>query len=288
VSSEEISAGVVHTSERGPTSCGAGEIPLVRDRLWLWGHDAGAHNESWGLPRPSRITPVEAACYLGLPNLILVRYQGRPPLPLDQFAVPLRALRRVVWSAVGALGQTDSAERAHVLDLAARHPNVTGLMLDDFFVERPGPDEEPAALPLAQLRDLREQRATGGRQLDLWAVVYEHQLDSKLAPYLDLLDVVSLWAWDVERVRGLGTNLEQLEALAPACAKVLGCYWWDYGRKRPMPLDLVQEQCAAGLEWLRQGRIAGMIFLASCLCDLELEAVEWTRDWIAKVGDQPL
>ena len=171
MSSEEISAGVVHTSERGPTSCGAGEIPLVRDRLWLWGHDAGAHNESWGLPRPSRITPVEAACYLGLPNLILVRYQGRPPLPLDQFAVPLRALRRVVWSAVGALGQTDSAERAHVLDLAARHPNVTGLMLDDFFVERPGPDEEPAALPLAQLRDLREQRATGGRQLDLWAVV---------------------------------------------------------------------------------------------------------------------
>ena len=113
-------------------------------------------------------------------------------------------------------------------------------------------------------------------------------MDSKLAPYLDLLDVVSLWAWDVERVRGLGTNLEHLEALAPACAKVLGCYWWDYGRKRPMPLDLVQEQCAAGLEWLLQGRIAGMIFLASCLCDLELEAVEWTRDWIAKVGDQPL
>jgi hypothetical protein len=31
-----------------------------------------------------------------------------------------------------------------------------------------------------------------------------------------------------------------------------------------------------------------MIFLASCLCDLELEAVEWTRDWIAKVGEQQL
>src|SRR5215472_8227877 len=51
----------------------------VRDQLWLWGHDAGAHNEGWGLPRPSRITPAEAACYLGLPNLIMVRYRGRPP-----------------------------------------------------------------------------------------------------------------------------------------------------------------------------------------------------------------
>ena len=36
----------------------------------------------------------------------------------------------------------------------------------------------------------------------------------------------------------------------------------------------------------RQGRIDGMIFLASCLCDLGLEAVEWTRAWIADVGNQ--
>src|SRR5262245_17720859 len=117
----------------------AKEKPTVRDRLWLWGHDAGAHNDSWGLPAPSRITPVEAAFYLGVPNLLLVRYHGRPALPLDQFAVPLRAMRRVVWSAVGAHGQTDDRERAHVLDLATRHPNVTGLILDDFFVEHPTP-----------------------------------------------------------------------------------------------------------------------------------------------------
>ena len=39
-------------------------------------------------------------------------------------------------------------------------------------------------------------------------------------------------------------------------------------------------------KWLRQGRIEGMIFLASCICDLELEAVEWTRRWIAEVGGE--
>ena len=41
------------------------EKPTVQDKLWLWGHDAGAHNEGWGLPQPSRITPTEAAFYLG-------------------------------------------------------------------------------------------------------------------------------------------------------------------------------------------------------------------------------
>ena len=43
-----------------------------------------------------------------------------------------------------------------------------------------------------------------------------------------------------------------------------------------------------GLEWLRQGRIEGMVFLASCICDMGLETVEWTRQWIAEVGDTPL
>ena len=144
---------------------GSKEKSTVRDRFWLWGHDAGAHNDGWGLPRPSRITPTEAALYLGIPNLIMVRYMGRPPLPFDQYALPFRALRRVVWSVVGARGQTDEEERAHVLDLAARHPNITGLMLDDFFgSELATKGEEPAVLPADKLRELHGQLTVGGRQ----------------------------------------------------------------------------------------------------------------------------
>src|SRR5262245_63067784 len=70
------------------TAPGSTEPSTVRDKLWLWGHDAGAHNEGWGLPRPSRITPAEAAIYLGIPNLFMVRYLSRPPLPLDQYTLP--------------------------------------------------------------------------------------------------------------------------------------------------------------------------------------------------------
>jgi hypothetical protein len=254
--------------------------------LWLWGHDAGAHNEGWGLPQPSRISPTEAAFYLGIPNLIMVRYQGRPPLPFDQYALPFRTLKRVVWSVVGAGGQTDERERAHVLDLAARHPNITGLMLDDLFgSETPAQGGALAALSLGELRDLRTRLSVGGRRLDLWAVVYEHQLEKPLAPYLELLDRVSFWTWHAEKLRGLEGNLERLKRVAPGCGRVLGCYLWDYGKMKPMPLDLVGHQCELGLTWLRGGEIEGMIFLASCLCDLELEAVEWARNWIAQVGD---
>jgi hypothetical protein len=235
------------------------------------------------------MTPAEAAFYLGIPNLIMVRYQGRPPLPFDQYALPFRALQRVVWSVVGARGQTDESERAHVLDLAARHPNITGLMLDDFFgSEQPAQAEDQAALPADKLRELRNQAAVAGRRLHLWAVLYAHQLDRPLAPYLELLDLVSFWTWGSERLKGLEANLERLEKVAPRCGRVLGCYLWDYGGKKPLPLDLLRHQCEVGLRWLRQGRLAGMIFLASCLCDLGLEAVEWTRNWIAQLGDEQL
>src|SRR5690349_1024238 len=146
----------------------------------------------------------------------MVRYQGRPPLPFDQYALPFRALKRVVWSVVGARGRTDEGERAHVLDLAARHPNITGLMLDDFFgSEQPGQGDDRPALPAEKLRELRDRLTVAGRRLRLWAVLYEHQLDGPLAPYLELLDRVSLWTWDSERLKGLEANLERLEEVAP-------------------------------------------------------------------------
>jgi len=53
-----------------------------------------------------------------------------------------------------------------------------------------------------------------------------------------------------------------------------------------MLLDLMKKQCTLGLDWLRQGRIEGMIFLASNVCDIDLETVEFTRQWIAAVGNE--
>ena len=63
---------------------------------------------------------------------------------------------------------------------------------------------------------------------------------------------------------------------------------WDFGTQKPMPVDLMEKQCETALELLRQGRIGGMIFLSTNICDLDLETVNWTRRWIAKVGDEPL
>jgi len=262
-------------------------MDTVRDRLWIWGHDAGAHNQGWDLPKPSRMTPMEGAAYLGIPNIIMVRYEGKPAMPYDQYALALRPLKRIYWSTVGAGGESSAAERKHVIELAERNPNIVGLFMDDFF-HAPEHVGDLGVLSLEQIQSMKSEMCAAGRQLTLGVTLYTNQLDMPLAPYLALCDHVSLWTWNGPQLVDMQANMEKLERMAPQSKKLLGLYMWDYGLHKAMPLELMQMQAETGLSWLKQGRIDGMIFLASCICDLELEAVEWSRTWIAQVGEQIL
>jgi len=57
--------------------------------------------------------------------------------------------------------------------------------------------------------------------------------------------------------------------------------------------DTVEDPVRAGLAWFYgemagiEGRTEGTTSLASCNCDLGLEAAECARRWIAKVGERP-
>ena len=255
----------------------------VRDKLWIWGHEAGSHNEGWEIPRPSRMTPVEGAFYLGVPNIIMIRYDGKPPIASDdQYIIPFRALKRVVWSITGAGGVTSSEEIKHAFQLAARNPNVTGVFMDDFFK-----GDGEGALTVEELWNVRNQLTLPKRKLDLMVTLYDGALDTPaIVKYLELCDKIALWTWVANNLEDLERNFEKCEKISPGSDKLLGCYMWDYGTHKPMPVDLMEMQCNTGLRWLREGRIDGMIFLASCICDLDLDAVEWTRSWIAEVGNE--
>ncbi len=251
----------------------------VKDKFWIWGHDAGSHNNQYGLTKTSRMTPAEGAFYLGVPNIIMVKYDGRPEPPYDQYALAFRPLKQVVWSIVGAGGATASGEVETIRNLAMKFPNITGVMMDDFFCYDQA-SGRVAVHTVDQLKAFRERLAIPDRKLDLWVVLYNHQLDHPVAEHLKACDVVTFWTWTSEKLDSLEKNFRKVEELAPSCRKILGCYMYDYGNHKPMPVDLMKYQCELGLDWLRNGRIDGMIFLASCICDLELEAVEWTRQWI--------
>lgn len=275
------------TGANAANAVGAGRPPeesaaeTLGDRLWIWTHPEGSYGTTFGLPHTSRMTPVEGAVYLGVRNLLFIRYSGRPSMPFDPYAISFRPMKRVIWSLVGAGGRSDEAEREYVLDLASRFPNVAGFIMDDFF----HPDGT-GSLSVEELKKLRTRLVIGGQKRDLLVVLYQHQLGLPVRAHLEFCDQITFWTWKAGQLEDLESSFERLEKLAPTHGKLLGCYLWDFGTSRPMPLELMKRQCELGRRWLEQGRIGGMIFLASNVCDLELATVEWTRRWIAEVGSE--
>jgi len=265
----------------------------VRDAIWIWGHYQGSYDNDWALPRNSPITPLQGARSMGVQNLIMIRYNGKPAPPYDAYAAQFRGLKKIMWSVTGAGGATSEKDREAVFALAAKMPNITGVFMDDFFhftqVKELRGERVPAALSVEDLRQIRKRLTVGGRKLDLGVTLYVSQLDPRITAHLDQCDIVSLWTWESANLAHLEENLAKFQAIMPGKRVLLGLYMWDFSdARKPMPLELMKKQCGLALKWLREGRIEGMIFLATNICDMNLEAVNWSRHWIAEVGDQPL
>lgn len=273
----------------------------VRDKLWVF---CNPRNADYNMVRKrSVMSPLESAVYLDVPNIFMVnQYPGerdralpgeegwyRPwEPPLEQYAYPLKALKRVAWSIVGAGGVTHGLERSKVLGMALNTPNFVGVFMDDFFRNKQA--AQPASLTLDELRVIRQQLRGPNRKLDMYVTLYTNQLDRPIADYLNLIDVVTLWTWDNADLDNLEGNVARLEKLAPKPRKMLGCYTAAYNKgKTPawtdMPVPAMQHQCETALRLLRERRLDGIIIYGCTTMDLNWKSVDWTRDWIQRVGD---
>jgi len=149
------------------------------------------------------------------------------------------------------------------------------------FTSQVGPQDLAAAK--------RRMQAIDGRKLDLAVVVYNRQIDPGIVPILKDVDSVLFWTWDSSDLKDLEANFRRLKELLPGKKVFLGCYLWDFcSPPHTISTDLMEHQCELGLKWLRAGEIEGMIFLGTNIMDKNLKAVEWTREWIARVGDEKL
>jgi hypothetical protein len=144
----------------------------------------------------------------------------------------------------------------------------------------------PASLSPTQLKEIRERLSASGRKLPMTCVVYTHQISPRILPHVNEVDKVAMWTWRSDDLKDLEAKFEKLERIIRPTPILLGCYLYDYGGNKQMSVDRMKHQCELGLKWLHEGRIEGMIFLASNVCDMGLPAVEWTRGWINSVKDQ--
>lgn len=268
----------------------------VRDRLWIWGRPAGIYNQTHfrnpGLR--STVEPVDGAEQMGIKNMLFIATKDLGA-PLDEYYRPFERLDQVYWSLVAASGVTSQPAREAAFALAEKHENVTGFILDDFFHEpTTGNASDPggtqtfrASLSPAELRTLRE-RPVRGKRLPLMVVVYTGQVKPGAQTHLAEADQICLWTWRPADLEHLEANFTALERLMPGKTLFLGCYMFDFHKNKPLPVPLMQKQVEHGCQWLKSGRIDGIIFLSTGTVGAGLEAVDWTRAWIRAHGDEPL
>lgn len=257
----------------------SGGCPM-KDKIWLWGHKEGIQNSRWGLLGESKITPADACKYMGIENLIFVREFGMPlPEEYEYYASSFSQLKRVGWSLVGAGNTFENGELERIIKLKNRYSNIVDVIMDDFFVS-----EKPVFSP-EEISLIRRRLHKEG--LKLWVVIYEHQLNLNIEKYLEEVDIITYWTWKSEELQNLEKDFKRFVNLTPGKIRMFGCYMWDYGNNKPMPLNLMEKQCSLGLEWIKEGLVEGMIFLPSCICDLGLETVEWAKKWIEVIDLPP-
>ena len=168
----------------------AGMSCPIRDRLWLWCHPSGSHTrsrEQHGIPGHSAITPAEAAAYLGIPNVLFVRYELDPQPPLEPHAASLTSLNQVVWSIEGGGGGDVDA----VLALTKTLPNLRGVILDDYFARVAVGDvpERPTALspPGHAAGFVLDWTASRHVSMPGWSCTpHEFAQEARLRPHLEL------------------------------------------------------------------------------------------------------
>ena len=261
-------------------------MAVARDKFWMFGvrpHQDDIHlgkNAEGRRFMESRITPAEAALMLDVPNMLMINCQGTPPAfshDAHGYAESFITMKKVMWSAVGSGAYRAGNEDEFICLLAEQYPNIVGAFMDDFFTDSKTPDEAEALLI-----EIRAGLSKACRPMELYTVMYSHEIDAIDVRLMDYIDGISLWTWDSSNLVHLEENFNTLEKKFPKQKKLLGIYMYDFSKGMPVPNELMEHQCELGLQLMMEGRLDGMIFEANSVMGVGLTSELWLREWIKK------
>lgn len=139
---------------------------------------------------------------------------------------------------------------------------------------------------MEEMKQLHEETLAYKRRLDLSMVLYTHQLHPSIQPFMQYVDVISLWIWTGADIQKIEDNFKKYRSLVPDKRTLLGIYMWDFGGKKELDQNFMVRQLDYAHRLYHEGEIEGMIFHCTPLVNKNLKAVEYAKEWIAKHGDE--
>lgn len=168
------------------------------------------------------------------------------------------------------------AEAANVSRLSLEYPNLVAAFIDDTH----GVATHANATPDAPAR-IKEALCQHNPDLDLWIVVYTHELDKPYwKDWMGAVDVINLWVWEYQNLVHLEEYLSRCHEIFPDKRVVMGIYIHDYPSRSPLPLDYLQIELDTIVRHLESGSLDGYNILGNCIIDQHPAQAEFIRDFI--------
>ncbi len=245
----------------------------IKDRLWLWGQNPGSHHldspeGGYKLPGTNLMDSSEGCTFFGIEKCCRVTMSTGPFPPFDKEAEKIKDLKEVVWSDIGAGDvkqyEKDQSDVNEVLRIAEKYPNISGAILDDFFLAEEKPGESSGRHSLDSISMISDKLHNfSKRRLDLWMVWYTYQIDFNVGDYVKLSDVMTLWTWKGSDLPDLDANIQKFVRKTNGKRRLAGCYMWNYGESGPLTMDQMKFQLDRYYHWLKKGEIEGIIFCSN-------------------------
>ena len=257
---------------------------LLRDKFWLWGHPEGRYNNDYGNDKPSRMTPMECCCYLGIRNTFMVPVRWE--VNHRQYNKSFTTLRQVGWECREACENPEAV--LPYIEAAKDFPNIGCLVFDDF--QGYTMDREVSVDNIWKARELMKNNDV--RPLDLWMVQYtylfgeDEKQDEKFAKFIEPFDGLIMWTWEEKDVHKIPEKFELLKQQAAGKRFMFGCYLYNFGERKQATGEAVKWQ----LDWYREkimsGEAEGVVLHTNTMCDLDFEAYDVAYAWMQEHGDE--
>ena len=268
---------------------------ILKDKLWLWGHGRQCENIQGqplnlrGRPGIGQLSTAEAATDMGIENICRITLEPAEQPPFDKELQESQNMKNIVWSVLGCGKIHARNDFDEVISMAKKYPNICGGIMDDFFPNT-NPEKTKVYTPDV-LKTLRERMHTeAGRKLDLWVVVYSWDFEYEnfsIKPYLDQCDVATLWTYNPNELVNLEKTYENMiKVWGNEKPLYAGCYMWSFSEKKPISKEMMKLQLDTYYDWIKSGKIDGIIFCHNYLVGLDIDAVDYVKEWINKYGDE--
>jgi len=250
---------------------------MLKSKIWAWAHTVDGHFGSYTIDVHSTATPMQGAELFHAANVLMVMP------PSEEEAAAVAGLDNVIWSITAKENFDFSETLDAVKALARKYPNIKGVIIDDLTSQ-----EISKGMTPEDLAKVRDQVKSGDVPLDLWGVLYTMNFSiPRIEEYMALLDGVTFWTWDSKDLVNLEKDFTKAEEIVNGKPMMLGVYIYDFGGIQEMPMEPMKYQCEIALRWLQEGRVPGIIMLATCNSDLPYEAVKYANEWTGEISILP-